>query len=148
MLSDFAPHRTGVPDHAELMTDPERATTFRSVFKFLGVPNFERLDEDPGYFTVSKERVDFGKFVTQSLREVSRTAPYMHSGVFWTLKEVIDFYDRGGGEGSELAPLSLSENEKQALIAFLESLSGDDLAIAAPEIPPYQVIANWREVDN
>ena len=148
MFSDFKPHNLGVPEHQDLLTDPERATTFRSVMKYMGVPNFENLRRDPGFFCVSKMDADFGKFVTPSLREVSRTAPYMHNGMLKTLEEVIDFYNKGGGEGSELQPLKLSNKDKAALLAFLQSLSGDVVEMEPPVIPEYQVIQNWREVRN
>jgi len=148
MFSDFEPYKLGVPEHPELFTDPERATTFRSVLKFLGVPNFENLRKDPGFFIVSKLKKDFGKFLTPSLREVSRTAPYMHNGTIATLEDVVDFKNRGGGEGSELKPLNLSADEKKALVAFLNSLSGDEITVDPPKIPEYQVIANWRKMPN
>lgn len=148
MFSDFQPYKLSVPEHPDLLTDPERATTFRSVMKYLGVPNFENLRRDPGFFTVSKMEEDIGKFITPSLREVDLTAPYMHNGMLATLEDVIDFYDGGGGEGSEIKPLHLSRKEKEALVAFLESLSGDLLEMEPPPIPEYQVIQNWREVPN
>ncbi len=148
MFSDFAAHKTGVPEHPDLLTDPQRATTFRSVLKFLGVPNFENLRRDPGFYVVSKMDEDFGKFVTPTLRELENTAPYMHNGTLATLEEVVEFYKRGGGEGSELKPLHLSKKDVQALVAFLESLSGDEITMDAPASPPYEVIANWREVPN
>lgn len=148
IFSDFEPHKIGVPEHPDLLTDPERATTFRSVMKFMGVPNFENLRSDPGFFSVSKMDEDFGKFVTPSLREVGRTGPYMHNGVFKTLNEVIDFYNKGGGTESEIKPLELSTKEKEALIVFLDSLSGEEIIIESPTILDYQVIQNWRTVPN
>lgn len=69
-----------------------------------------------------------GRFKTPTLREIARTAPYMHDGSVATLDDVVDLYDRGGNANpyldSELRPLKLTQNEKQALIAFLRSLSG------------------------
>lgn len=69
-----------------------------------------------------------GRFKVPTLREVARTAPYMHDGSLATLEDVIDYYDRGGnpnpGLDSDVRPLHLSSEEKQALIAFLKSLSG------------------------
>jgi len=66
---------------------------------------------------------------TPTLREIARTAPYMHDGSLRTLEEVIAFYDRGGRPNPHLdegiRPLHLSDGEKQALIAFLRALSGD-----------------------
>ncbi len=71
---------------------------------------------------------DTGKFKTPTLREIERTAPYMHDGSIATLEEVVDFYDRGGNDNpfrdQELRPLRLTEEEKMALVAFLRSLAG------------------------
>jgi cytochrome c peroxidase len=69
-----------------------------------------------------------GDFKTPTLREVSRTAPYMHDGSIGTLEEVIDYYDRGGNRNSnldpELRPLHLTVADKLALAAFLRTLIG------------------------
>ena len=69
--------------------------------------------------------------MTPTLRELSQTAPYMHNGMLLTLEEVVEFYNQGGGVDSNkdprLTPLSLTNQEKQALVAFLQSLSGDPL---------------------
>jgi len=69
-----------------------------------------------------------GNFKTPTLREVARTAPYMHDGSLQTLEGVVDFYDRGGRPNPNIDPephpLRLSVEEKQALVAFLKSLSG------------------------
>ncbi|MCZ2150416.1 MAG: c-type cytochrome [Bryobacterales bacterium] len=69
-----------------------------------------------------------GLFKTPTLREVARHAPYMHDGSMATLRDVIDFYDKGGRANprldAEIRELKLTEGEKRALAAFLESLSG------------------------
>ncbi|MCC6341365.1 MAG: c-type cytochrome [Bryobacterales bacterium] len=69
-----------------------------------------------------------GLFKTPTLREVARHAPYMHDGSMASLGDVIEFYDRGGKPNPLLDPeireLKLSDGEKKALAAFLESLSG------------------------
>jgi cytochrome c peroxidase len=84
---------------------------------------------DPGRAAVTKEDVDRGAFKTPTLREIARTAPYMHDGSIRTLEEVIDFYDRGGSRNPGLDPrlraLHLTARDKLDLVAFLESLSGD-----------------------
>ena len=99
------------------------------------------LREDVGFYAVSKESEDIGRFATPSLWEVGQTGPYMHSGVFETLEEVIAFYDAGGGahpnKTEMLQPLGLSEDEKSALLAFLNSLTGSTPAITAPDLPDY-----------
>lgn len=70
-----------------------------------------------------------GRFLTPSLRNVARTAPYMHDGSLATLKDVVEFLDRGGnpspGRDPRMVPLGLTAQEKADLVAFLESLTGD-----------------------
>ena len=85
--------------------------------------------QDPGRFVVTRRDVDRGAFKTPTLREIARTAPYMHDGSLATLDEVVEFYNQGGRANPfrdrELRPLGLTDAEKQALLAFLRSLSGD-----------------------
>jgi cytochrome c peroxidase len=65
----------------------------------------------------------------------------MHNGVFYSLTEVVDFYEKGGGNAPNKSPLleklQLSTQEKKDLVAFLESLSGDQVIVKAPELPGY-----------
>ncbi len=69
-----------------------------------------------------------GDFKTPTLREVARTEPYMHDGSLPTLEDVVDFYSDGARKNPyldpELRPLKLSDDEKTALAAFLQSLTG------------------------
>jgi cytochrome c peroxidase len=84
--------------------------------------------KDDGRFMVSNQPRDRGKFKTPTLREIARTAPYMHDGSLATLEAVVDFYDQGGRPNQNLFPLlrpiGLTPVEKQQLIKFLEALSG------------------------
>ena len=68
-----------------------------------------------------------GRFKTPTLREIRRTAPYMHDGSIGTLEEVMEYYDRGGNRNPaldpEIRPLYLSPAEKRALVTFLSTLS-------------------------
>lgn len=90
---------------------------------------------DEGRFEVTSNIEDRGAFKTPTLRNVSLTGPYMHDGSSATLEEVIDLYDRGGGDGPNKShlvyKLNLSTQEKSDLVAFLKSLTG-----AVPEIHP------------
>jgi cytochrome c peroxidase len=83
---------------------------------------------DEGRFTFSKNPRDRGAFKTPTLREVARTAPYMHDGSLATLEDVIDFYSEGGRPNpfldSDIRPSHFSPEEKRALVAFLQSLNG------------------------
>lgn len=83
---------------------------------------------DDGRFAVTRNEKDQGAFKTPSLREVARTAPYMHDGSMATLEEVVAYYDSGGNKNpfldSELRPLNLTEGDRKALVVFLHSLNG------------------------
>jgi len=73
---------------------------------------------------------DRGAFRTKNLRGCAETAPYDHSGAFATLKEVVEFYDVGGGstpytKDEKLKPLNLTAEQKDDLVAFLQSLTGE-----------------------
>ena len=87
----------------------------------------EFLDE--GRAAITGKPDDGGAFKTPTLREVTRTAPYMHDGSLPTLEAVVDYYDRGGNVNPlldpEIRPLRLSTEEKRALVSFLASLSGE-----------------------
>jgi cytochrome c peroxidase len=83
---------------------------------------------DEGRFAISGNRRDHGAFKTPTLREIARTAPYMHDGSMATLEDVIDFYSEGGRPNPsldpEIRPRNFTPEEKRALIAFLQSLNG------------------------
>ncbi|MFT7462014.1 MAG: cytochrome c peroxidase [Pseudohongiellaceae bacterium] len=86
-----------------------------------------------------------GSFKTPTLRNVSRTAPYMHEGQIATLQEVIEFYSTlknaappGQHDENILRPLLLSNEEKADLTGFLEALTDEELPrelLQAPETP-------------
>jgi len=91
---------------------------------------------DSGRASVTGAPDDTGKFKTPTLRDIERTAPYMHDGSVATLADVIAFYDRGGNANpyrdDRLRPLSLTEQEQGALVAFLRALSGASIAGVMP----------------
>jgi len=153
-FSDGKPHNTGVPENLEVFRNPMRHLTYRSVITNHGVPKADIWRRDVGYFLVSKDYGDVGKFITPTLRELKYTAPYMHNGVIATLAEVVEFYDQGGGHDdplpNELEPLGLSAAEKQDLVAFLESLSSaTPVTVERVKIPQkYQPLKGWNEAKN
>lgn len=99
-------------------------------FKNIGLFNGKELN-DSGRYIISRDRVDIGSFKVPGLRNVDITKPYMHNGIFKTLREVIDYYDQPNkvisnsiNRDTLLAkPLNLTEQEKQDLEAFLLSLT-------------------------
>jgi cytochrome c peroxidase len=88
-----------------------------------------RLTPDLGRYWTTRDRKDIGAFRTPGLRNVARTAPYMHDGKMSTLGEVLDFYSRGPQKNPfldpRIRPLGLTAEEKADLISFLEALTGD-----------------------
>jgi cytochrome c peroxidase len=101
----------------------------------LGVPATpaaRRLDSDQGRYAHTKIDQLQHSFKTPTVRNVALTAPYMHNGVYATLDQVIDFYNRGGGKGLGLPvenqtlpenPLNLTTADQRALKAFLLALT-------------------------
>ncbi len=91
---------------------------------------------DLGRYAVTKNPEQIGAFKTPTLREISRTAPYMHDGRFATLKAIVEFYDQGGiknpHQDSLIIPLNLTDQEKEDLVRFLESLSGEGWQMTPP----------------
>jgi cytochrome c peroxidase len=89
-----------------------------------------------GRFIVTKEQKDIGAFKTPQLRNVALTAPYMHDGSENTLRDVIEFYNRGGNPNPWLdggmRPLDLTEQEKADLVALMETFTSDGMARFAP----------------
>jgi cytochrome c peroxidase len=86
---------------------------------------------DLGRYLVTKKETDKGKFRTPTLRDISRTSPYMHNGSIKGLNVIIDFYDKGGipnsYQNSIIKPLHLTKKEKVDLKNFLKSLTGTNI---------------------
>lgn len=97
-------------------------------FHNTGVAFRDGVVVDSGRFLVTRRTEDLGAFRTPTLRDVERTAPYMHDGSLATLEDVIDFYAAGGRPSPhldrEIRPLRLGPEEKRALIAYLRALTG------------------------
>jgi cytochrome c peroxidase len=101
-------------------------------FKNIGLYDGKKWN-DKGRFEVTKDSSDLGKFKVPGLRNVSKTAPYMHNGSFKTLREVIDFYakpsnfvpDAIGTDSTIVKGLDLSELEKNQLEAFMNALTDE-----------------------
>ncbi len=137
ILSDDKFYALNVPENPEQEADPRIGATRRFVAKVYHYEDYRNLKEDPGRYLLSRDKKDWKAFRTPTLREVSRTAPYMHNGMFKTLDDVIDFFNKGGGPGNAaLKPLGLNDGEKKKLKQFLvEALTGDPLVITYPVLP-------------
>ncbi|MEX0937265.1 MAG: cytochrome c peroxidase [Pirellulales bacterium] len=93
-------------------------------------------EPDHGRFAISSLKGDTGSFKTPTLREIARTAPYMHDGRLATLEEVVDYYDKGGVPNpyldEEIKQLSLTDQQKADLVSFLKE------GLASPSYPDFE----------
>ncbi len=111
-----------------------------NAFHNVGV-GMDQKEPDKGREAVSGLLGDRGSFKTPSLREIARTAPYMHDGSLATLEDVVEHYRKGGIPNpqldEEIFPLKISDEDKADLVTFLkEGLSSDSYpAHEAPELP-------------
>lgn len=141
LLSDQAFHNLGVPRHPQFDGSALVQITahWQNLQRGVSEAQYRSSDDDLGLGYLTRNPADAGRFRTPSLRELRYTAPYMHNGVFATLREVVDFFDKGGvvpNKAPQLRPLGLSVAEKQDIVAFLESLSMDQpLLMAPPQVP-------------
>ena len=150
LFSDQKFYNLGVPRHDGWLEDGLKQITFRFELYAKGVTeeDYRTLKDDPGLYFRTKQKRDKGKFRTPSLRYTLYTAPYMHNGAFFGLDEVIDFYNEGGGTNDFAAnktrilkPLGLTDDEKEDLLMFLESFSGEEIVMEAPKLPKYEPLA-------
>lgn len=106
-----------------------------SEFEVIGVPEnntYTSISNDLGRYLINPANETKNAFRTGTIRNAAFTKPYMHNGVFNTLEQVVDFYNTGGGNGNGLHvnnqtlpsdSLFLTENEKENLILFINSLT-------------------------
>lgn len=84
---------------------------------------------DPGRERITLRPEDNGRFKTPTLRNIARTAPYMHDGSMATLEEVIAHFATGGLAHPNLDPemrsFALTPSQEADLVAFLRSLSDE-----------------------
>ena len=109
-------------------------------FHNLGV-NFLQDAPDVGREAISKLGGDTGAFKTPTLRDIARTAPYMHDGSLATLEDVVEYYNKGATPNEyldeEIFELKLSDEQKAALVAFLREglASASYPMVEPPELP-------------
>ncbi|MEX6689916.1 cytochrome c peroxidase [Danxiaibacter flavus] len=113
------------------ITPPKYVT---SETEIIGVPlsvTDSVLDRDQGYYDVIGVESYKYAFKIPTVRNIDKTAPYMHNGAYQTLEEVMEFYNNGGAAGLGInlpnqtlfkGKLNLTEMEKEDIIAFMKSL--------------------------
>lgn len=111
----------------------------------IGAPDRDKsIDQGAGPI-LGEPRLN-GAFRVPSLRNIAQTAPYMHSGVFRTLRAVLAFYNSGAGRGPlgtqnpnthwHMRPMGLSSQEQEAVVAFLDTLTDDRHPPLVPQNVP------------
>jgi cytochrome c peroxidase len=144
LFTDKLAHNTGLGFKRSMVAEPEKVRmliapgTYAYVKKskkdLVGLPAMA----DVGVYEVTQDPDDRWKYRTPTLRNVAITAPYMHDGSMYGLSEVIAFYNQGGLLKNEkgfpnvtqsplIKPLVLTDDEAEDLIAFLMTLTGDNI---------------------
>lgn len=153
-FSDNKYHNVGVPAPARAIRPDgtfadlghldgmKRVTTATKIWSSDGPYSDAKSGRVDAIPTAPYPEEETGKYRTKGLRSVALTGPWMHSGSFKTLREVVELYNEGGAESgfpgvkSELVkPLNLSESEIDDLVAFLETLNGAPLPATLLESP-------------
>ncbi|MDH5425936.1 MAG: c-type cytochrome [Gammaproteobacteria bacterium] len=128
LFTDFTYDNLGVPANKNnpFLNNPKKYNLHGHAYK------------DNGLGDILKDANENGKFKVSTLRNIALTAPYMHNGVFSTLKEVVSFYNTRDSDKKwaaaeikqnvnkdELGDLKLSDDEVEAIVAFLKTLTDD-----------------------
>lgn len=145
LFMDNQMHNTGLGFKRAMGKEPEKERMLIAPGTYAYVKKSKRdlvghpAMADTGFYEVTLDPDDRWKYRTPSLRNVALTAPYMHDGSMPNLEEVIDFYNIGGMPENEsgfpnvtqsplIQPLGLTDAEIDDLIAFLMTLTGDNVA--------------------
>lgn len=148
LFTDNKLHNTGLgyQDSMGIQPKTKRVQLAPGVFTDLDMSVIKSVSRpkinDLGLYEITQNPNDRWKFRTPTLRNLTLTAPYMHNGAMLTLREVVEFYNQGGVPNEVLSPLikplNLVGNEIDDIVAFLESLTGENVgtivadAFAAP----------------
>ncbi|MGB0176875.1 MAG: cytochrome-c peroxidase, partial [Owenweeksia sp.] len=120
------------------LTSPTGYFAFDKLNSELVNIGLDAVYNDKGFGAVSGNTADNGKFKIPNLRNIALTAPYMHDGRFKTLEEVLDHYSTGIENNPNLdsrlkdaagkpVVLNITSSDKQDLIAFLQTLTDNEL---------------------
>ncbi|NQV21019.1 MAG: hypothetical protein HQ511_06345 [Rhodospirillales bacterium] len=140
LFTDHGLHNTGIGFQSDtvvrISTEPIKVEVApgvvvpmaRKAVSSVGLPR----ERDLGRMEITRDPADLYLYKTPMLRNVALTAPYMHDGSLRPLDDVVRFYNEGGhpnpGLDPLIRPLGLKDNEVNALVAFLEALTGDNVA--------------------
>lgn len=148
LFTDQSLHNTGLGYRDSMKKEPAKkpVQVAPGIVYEMDTAEIARVGEarpnDLGLYEITQNPADRWKYKTPSLRNTALSAPYMHNGALGSLREVVEFYNRGGEPNETLdpliQPLGLNEAEIGALVEFLQSLTGSNIgtlvadAYAAP----------------
>jgi cytochrome c peroxidase len=150
MMADGKFHNHGVPQHGLKVpaTDKGRADGIGKLLadEFNSAGPYSDMNRADRWSGLQPVDTDLGAFKTPTLRNISKTGPYMHTGGFASLWEVVAWYNEAAGtdgfsgtrEPASLVPLKLTNEEMADLVEFMKALDGDPLPEAltrAPALP-------------
>ena len=155
LFTDQSFHNTGIGWHNAMAPEPEtrpvqlapgvEVEVAREIIDAVAEPP----PPDLGRYEVTQDPDDRWRYRTPSLRNVALTAPYMHDGSLATLEAVVAFYNQGGHPHALIDPLihplGLSADDQEALVAFLNALTGDNVAALVADglaAPRGDIVAN------
>jgi len=144
LFTDNKLHNTGLGFIVAMGIEPEKERMLIAPGVYIDIKasvknSYGKTPEgDTGYYEITQDPDDRWKYRTSSLRNIALTAPYMHNGSMLDLESVIAYYNEGGfpdnGRGFPnvtqsplIKPLGLTEQESSDLIAFLKTLTGDNI---------------------
>ena len=115
------------------------------MFHNIGVGYDEKKGDyaDLGRFEIApigaKTKAEIGSFKTPTIRDITRTGPFMHDGSEKTLEQVVEYYNKGGNRNpsldGEMKPLNLTDSEKSDLVEFMKALTGEVVVVQVPVLP-------------
>ncbi len=159
VFSDDKLHNTGIGYQNSMGIRPAKRKVALAPGVFVDVEQrlidtfSEPAPKDLGLYEITQNPADRWKYKTPGLRNIALTAPYMHDGTFSTLHDVVDFYNQGGianpGLSPLIKPLDLDATEVDALVTFMNALTGSNVdelvadAFAAPVGDITRTDPNW-----
>ncbi|MFT7234481.1 MAG: cytochrome c peroxidase [Methylophagaceae bacterium] len=143
LFTDNMLHNTGLGFQTAMGKEPETERMLIAPGVYIDIKasvknSFTTRVGDVGYYEVTQDPDDRWKYRTSSLRNIALTAPYMHDGSMPDLETVIAYYNQGGYPQNEnnfpnvtqspiIEPLGLTEQESNDLVAFMKTLTGDNV---------------------
>jgi len=140
-FTDFDFHNTGVATKGRNFERLAQDARGISAGKLAHAERFSDL----GRYLVTSRPKDIGAFKTPTLRDIELTAPYMHEGSQKTLLDVVSFYNQGGEANpyldERIRPLNLTDEEMNALVEFMRSLTSDEVLRRTQTTKPQSRVA-------